>query len=362
MNINQFLELIGRKKQTIVSLVVIFLAVAIVFSAIQPFKYDSNMKLLVIIGFKQDIDPYTASRSNQYLSGLLANIVSSGSFFEQIKQSGFKIDNNYFSGTTKEQMKKWRQTVSAKSMTDTGTITLDVYHPDRAQAEEIVKAVTYTLQTTNSQYHGFGNSVEIKTIDQPTTSNYPVKPNLLLNLALAVIFALFFSICYIYLFPEEKYNLRLWPKKQGRAYTEIEFNEPSAAPVVACEPIFAEVEADDEPVYANDSNYAEAINEKTADESAFAKASSEAVATADKPETDGYVSAYTETPSFTKAVDDKPADEPAFVSLIPERAEADLTETPSRTETVENNSSHISTSYNPADYQVSGSMNNVFKR
>jgi capsular polysaccharide biosynthesis protein len=318
MNINQFLELIGKKKQTIISLVVIFLAVAIVFSAIQPFKYDSNMKLLVIIGFKQDVDPYTASRSNQYLSGLLANIISSGSFYEQIKQSGFKIDNNYFSGNTKQQMKKWRQTVSAKSVTDTGTISLDVYHPDRAQAEEIARAVAYTLQTTNSQYHGFGNSVEIKTIDQPATSNYPVKPNLPMNLGLAVVFALFFSFCYIYLFPEEKYNLRLWPKKQGRVYTEIEFNEPSAASVAACEPVFAETE----------------------------------------PEETAFVNTYPRA----VASEDEPADEPAFVALNPERTEADFTETPSRAEAAENNARNISTSYNPADYQVSGSMNNVFKR
>ncbi|MDD5527477.1 MAG: hypothetical protein PHO56_00685 [Patescibacteria group bacterium] len=240
MNIHQFLNLIGKKKQTFVSLLIIFLAIAIIFSAVQPFKYDSNMKLLTIISFKQDIDPYTASRSNQYLSNLLANIVSSGSFFEKIKQSGFNIDTNYFQGSEKQQIKKWNKTVKAKSIADTGIISIDVYHTDRAQAEEIAKAVSYTLQTTNSQYHGFGDGVTLKIIDQPITSNYPVQPNLPLNLSLAIAFAFIFSLCYIYLFPEEKYDFRLWPKKER--YAGLAFNEEQADEAVG---VFAPVMADD---------------------------------------------------------------------------------------------------------------------
>jgi capsular polysaccharide biosynthesis protein len=244
MNIHEFLKLIGKKKQTVISVLAVFLSVAIIFSAVQPFKYDSNLQLLTIITFQGNVDPYTASRSNQYVSDLLARIVSSGSFFQQIEQSGFNIDKNYFSGNSKQQMKKWNQTVKAKSIADTGVITIDVYHTDRTQAEEIARAVAYTLQTTNSQYDGFGNTVQIKVIDQPITSSYPVLPNVPINLALAVLFALVFSFSYIYLFPEEKHDLRLWPKKKQRAYSEIEFNEQVCAPrlSVAHEPIFAENE------------------------------------------------------------------------------------------------------------------------
>jgi capsular polysaccharide biosynthesis protein len=230
MNIHQFLSLIGKKKQTIVSIAIVFLAVAIIFSAVQPFKYDSNLNLLTIITFKDTVDPYTASRSNQFLSDLLARIVSSGSFFEKVKASGFNIDQSYFSGSEKQQMKKWNKTVKAKGIADTGMISIDVYHTDRAQAQEIAKAVAYTLQTTNSQYHGYGDAVQIKIIDQPITSNYPVLPNVPLNLGLAVLFALVFSSCYIYLFPEEKYDFRLWPKKGENAFTEIEFNDPIEEP------------------------------------------------------------------------------------------------------------------------------------
>jgi len=49
MNINQFLEIIWKKKQTFVSLVIVFLAVAILVSAVQPFKYGSSLNLLTVL-------------------------------------------------------------------------------------------------------------------------------------------------------------------------------------------------------------------------------------------------------------------------------------------------------------------------
>lgn len=279
MDIHQFLNLTGKKKQTLAALLLIFLAAAIIFSAVQPFKYNSNLKLLTIVSFKETVDPYTASRSNEYLSNLLARIVISGTFFEKIKDSGFNIDKNYFSGNEKKQMKKWGQTVKAKSIADTGMISIDVYHTDRAQAEEIAKAVAYTLQTTNSQYHGFGNSVEIKIIDEPLTSNYPVLPSVPLNLGLAVAFAIIFFLCYIYLFPEERYDIRLWPKKSTQAkasedkssFTPDLANDPVFAPMM--QPVYAETEADEpdfaSPLIEESSAFAKPMSEEAEEANPF---------------------------------------------------------------------------------------------
>jgi capsular polysaccharide biosynthesis protein len=240
MNIRQFLELISRKKQTIVSVMIVFLAITIVFSATAPFKYSSRLTLLVVHDSGQDSDPYVASRANEYLSDLLSRIVSSGSFFAKVKDSGFNIDKNYFTGTQESIMKKWNKTVKAKSIPGAGSISVTAYHTDRSQSEELARAVAYTLQTANSQYHGFGNSVEIKMIDDPITSNYPVLPDVPFNLGLALAFALIFSLSYIYLFPEERYDLRLWPKAAKEKMVEennyqADFCEPAMIPEVVAE-------------------------------------------------------------------------------------------------------------------------------
>lgn len=179
----------------------LFVLLAIGVSAASPFKYGSSTKLLTIISFNDSVDPYVASKSNEYLSNVLSQIVTSGSFFEKIKESGFNIDKNYFSGSDKKQIKKWNKTARAKSETGSGIIDIDVYHTDRDQAEQIARAVAYTLQTDHMQYHGYGKNVEIKVIDKPITSTFPVQPNLALNLGLGLFFGLIFSLSYIYLFP-----------------------------------------------------------------------------------------------------------------------------------------------------------------
>jgi len=209
---------------------------------------------LVIQNFSNP-DPYLASKSTEYLSNILAKVIYSNSFFENVLESGYYINKNYFGQTVKEQMKIWAKTVSAKSMNDSGIIALNIYHTDRSQTELINRAVVFTLQTKHGLYHGGGENVSIKVIDEPITSNYPVKPNLVLNFGLALALGLVFSLIYIYLFPEEKYNLRLIPKFAGRKAEADSLEEQQfapAAPETAVEPI----ETFREPEY----NFSENLN------------------------------------------------------------------------------------------------------
>lgn len=204
MSIHQFLKALNNKKRTVIMITAIFVSAAILFSAVQPFKYGSSLTLLTVHSFNENTDPYVASKSNEYLSSLLAQVVYSNSFFDGVMNSGYNIEKNYFSGSDKKKIKKWSQTVSAKSIADSGMISINVYHTDRSQAEEIARAVAYILQTTHADYHGFGKSVDIKIIDKPITSTLPVKPDVLMNLGVALAFGLIFSLCWVYLFPENR--------------------------------------------------------------------------------------------------------------------------------------------------------------
>jgi capsular polysaccharide biosynthesis protein len=201
------------------------------------------LKLLTINTFKE-ADPYTASKSNEYLSNLLSQIVSTNSFFEKVKNSSSNIDKSHFSGDQRKQMKKWNKTVKAKGLGDTGMIAVDVYHTDPAQAAEIARSVAYVLQTEHANYHGFGQSIQIKMIDEPITSSFPVKPNIVLNLSLALIFGIIFSLGYVYLFPEEKYDLRVFSGRKRLAPRSV--NQAEATPeayeeIAVAETLYPEV-------------------------------------------------------------------------------------------------------------------------
>lgn len=214
------LELIRRKIQTIFIFVLLFMAIALILTLVQPLKYESRSKILVIQSFPEGTDPYAASRSNKYLSMVLAEVVKSDSFYNEVLNSGFEIDKNYFKKTgflATSEFKAWEETVSARSVDDTGTIEIFTYHTDKHQASQIAKAVNYIFKTRNQNYHGAGDKVSIKSINDPQVSSFPVKPNIIVNLGLAIIFGLVFSFAYIYLYPDANHDIRLIPEA-NRSY------------------------------------------------------------------------------------------------------------------------------------------------
>lgn len=216
--LKDFFNLIKRKKQTIMSVILVFLVVAMIISFAQPLKYNSESRLLVVQNFPEETDPYAISKSNEYLTSILSKVISSNLFYEDIMDSGFLINKDYFSKNknTKKEMKNWRKTVYAKPISDSGIIDIKVYHQNKEQLAQIANAINFILKSKHNLYHGAGNNITIKIIDKPIISTWPTKPNVLLNVFVAFIFALILSLSYIYLFPEKKYDIRLWPKKKNK--------------------------------------------------------------------------------------------------------------------------------------------------
>ncbi len=213
----EFNELIKSKKQTLVSFFLVFFLLGAVFTGLQTFKYSASSKLLVIQEGASGVDPFAVSRSVEYLSGLFSQVVYSSSFFNMVQDSGFNIDKSYFKGDSIKQMKLWRKTVSAKSVENSGVINVSVYHPSAYQAKQIALAVNNVLMTQNANYQGIGTSVKITVIDEPLVSNYPNQPNLLVNFGLVVALSLVFGLIYIYIFPEEKYNIAMFQRRHKKA-------------------------------------------------------------------------------------------------------------------------------------------------
>ncbi len=201
MELQDFINLVARKRKIVFGIVALFIILGAGVIAVQRFKYSSKSQLLVVQEYNRTIDAYTASKSNEYLSSVLANVVVSNSFFTKVMEAGFSINAGYFGDNTKDQMKEWSRTVSAKSINDSGIISVVVYHPDRAQAEKIDRAINHVLMTQNAAYHGSGESVKVRLIDQPITSTLPVRPNIILTMSLAIALGFVTSLVYIYLTP-----------------------------------------------------------------------------------------------------------------------------------------------------------------
>jgi len=215
MEFTDFIKLFRKKKQTFLTITFMAVLLTILVSLICPLNYEAKSRLLLMQNPSGN-DPYTLSKSNEYLSDLLAAVVHSGSFYNLALASPYDIDKTHFSGTYNNQLKKWNKIVVTKTYSDTGIIEINVYHTNPYQAQQIALAINDIMINKNANYQGGGNTVKINIIDQPLISAYPVQPNLPMNAALAIVGGLLLSLFYIYIFPEERYDLSLWNKNKKR--------------------------------------------------------------------------------------------------------------------------------------------------
>lgn len=215
MELKDFIKLLSKKRQTIWAWIFVFIALGLIITFVQPLKYSAKSKLLVIQNTR-DVDPYTVSKSNEYLGNLFSQVLYSSSFYDLTLSSQYNVDRSYFGSDATRQQKTWKKTVKAQSLNNTGIIEMEIYHPDPYQAKQLALAVNDVLMNKNFNYQGMGDTVKVNVIDQPLVSNYPTNPNPLINFALSIVLGVSFGFVYIYFLPEEKYNFYLFGKPKSR--------------------------------------------------------------------------------------------------------------------------------------------------
>jgi len=224
MDFKELINLAKTKKKNIAIITSIFLLLALVITFAQPLKYRATTRLLVVQEGSAGSDVYSISRSNKYLSSILSEVVYSNSFFEQVLSSNYNIDPTIFSLDSNKRMKQWKKMVSSTAVNDTGIIVIDTYHPDRYQANQINQAIAYTLKTKNGDYHGLENKVSVKVIDRTILSNWPVKPNIILNLFFGIFFGVLASFGFVKIYPNKEIKIlpsNIFSRKKKHVYEDM---------------------------------------------------------------------------------------------------------------------------------------------
>ncbi|MEA1925965.1 MAG: Wzz/FepE/Etk N-terminal domain-containing protein [Patescibacteria group bacterium] len=209
MNFSKILQ----KKQTIGVIVAIFLLIATTITFIHPTRYSAYSKILVVQQFSNDTDPYTMSRSSTYLSTVFSEVIRMNSFCNEVINTGFEIDREYFkkSPSQDKTVEIWQRTVDTKVVGDTGIIKIKVTHPSKEQAKKIADGIHQTLIAKQSVFHGSGDLVSIKVIDSPIVSK--TMPDIRLNFTIAILFGLAVSLLYINLYPGSEHDLKFFEER-----------------------------------------------------------------------------------------------------------------------------------------------------
>jgi capsular polysaccharide biosynthesis protein len=143
-------------------------------------QYSSTMRLLIIQKQLSTADPYTAIKASERIADNLGQIIYTTSFYEKVAEAGFNTDESYFSEDENKRRRQWRQMIETQVVRGTGMLQVSVYHPDVEQAEQFARAVAFVLTKEGYQYVG-GGDLQVKLVDEPLNSRWPVKPNVPAN-------------------------------------------------------------------------------------------------------------------------------------------------------------------------------------
>ncbi len=233
MDTKDFLKILKDRKTTVISVTLIFVIIGLSLTLLQPLKYRSKSRLLILQP-NTSVDAYTIARSNEYVGGLISEVIYSGAFLESLKNSDLNYDRSYFNGTYKQNIKKWKKTVFARSGGDTGIIDIEIYHTNPEEAKKISLAVNQLIISGNSPYKFDAKQSSINIIDQPVVSSFPVKPSIPANFLISLLFGFLAGCSYVYLFPKERVSEKLIKEIFGEEKIKVnpESNSLRVAPDV----------------------------------------------------------------------------------------------------------------------------------
>ncbi len=185
--------------------IIFFGAVAMLAAAglsfVQPLKYSSSVRMLIIQPSSLNVDPYTAVRSSEQIGNNLAQVVYTTDFYRKVMDVGsakLDIDPTYFPDNDAKRRRLWGKMVSVKVENGTGLLNITVYHPNKEQATQVAQAIAYVMTTEGANYVG-GTALQIRLVDEPLVSRFPVKPNIPVNGMTGLVLGALFGILYVIL-------------------------------------------------------------------------------------------------------------------------------------------------------------------
>ena len=156
---------------------------ALGISAVQPWRYSSTIRLLIMQTNATGLDPYTAIKSTERIGQNLSELVYSSSFFNAVMAQNV-VDKSYFPTDEIDKRKAWKEAVETVVTPGTGIMQVTAYHTDRAQATALATGVAKELADQAPNY--FGYSVRVQIIDDPLPSRFVAKPDFLQNGAIGL--------------------------------------------------------------------------------------------------------------------------------------------------------------------------------
>ncbi len=170
-----------------------FLASAVVIFA-QPLRYGGTVRLLIIQRSTYGLDPYTAAKSAERIADNLSQVLYTQDFFTKVLAQDPTIDQTKFPSDQTKRRKAWEQALRTSLTQGTGLLSVTVLSTDKGEATKIAQSIADVLTLRGKEY--IGGDLEVKLVDTPLVSSYPISPNVPLGLAVGLLAGLVVGVFY----------------------------------------------------------------------------------------------------------------------------------------------------------------------
>lgn len=182
MHHRRAVHLLKKQWRLLVIVGIILAGISGVVSALLPLEYRAEADVLVISKSRYGVDPYTIVKSAERVGENLAEIMKTDDFFEKVLEGyGQQIDVSPFENVAdRVRRRRWSQSVQGEVVYGTSVLKVRTYHTDPGSASALADAAAGTLASRGWEY--VGGDVDIRVVNNPAVSRYPVRPNILLNI------------------------------------------------------------------------------------------------------------------------------------------------------------------------------------
>lgn len=197
-------------------------------------RYKSTVKLLTL-NTDTTIDTYTASKTANYITSILGEIIYSDSFINNVFNSEANLLDELGQGSEQRQ-KAWSRIVKTTVQENNGIIIINVYGNDKYQTALLASTIGNYLVANHGQYDGAAERVNVKMIDTPSIYETWSIKQIAQDTGLGFLAGLLFGFTLIMIFPGHRlFDFKTQPKK-AKAASASYLSTPAASAAAAAAP------------------------------------------------------------------------------------------------------------------------------
>lgn len=177
----------------IIGIVVAILGIAGAFILQDPYKASAYF---MISSSQEGQDYYTATRSAEYMSRVLGEILYSESFINAIVDTG-SVNANFLPRDKKERLDVWSKMLEVKKNPELGFINVSLSGMSEREVSNISQAVVIVLNEKSGELFGNGgDKVSVRLLSGPIIEANPSASKLAIITFAALLFGFFVSFTW----------------------------------------------------------------------------------------------------------------------------------------------------------------------